>query len=103
MTREAIIANVKKKYADADEATIDAVLRTLQETKFDWRLPALSSASTGLAAADDSNHHEFVGEHLSLEQYRKLSLKERGAFQRQLKKQNRQWLEKKLPICMLLG
>ncbi len=95
MNREAIIANAKKKYASADEATIDAVLRTLQETNLDWRLSAQSSTSAAFAVTDDSNHHDFVGNHLSLEQYRKLSLKERGALQRQLKEQNRQWLEKK--------
>ena len=95
MNLETLIANVKNKYANADEATIDAVLRTLQETKYDWRLPEPLPVSAALKVADNSNHYEFVGKHLSLEQYRKLSLKERGAFQRQLKGQNRKWLEKK--------
>jgi len=96
MTREAIIANVKKNYAGADEATIDAVLRTLQETKLDWRLPEQSSVSVSPSPVFDSDFKrpEFVGEHLTLEQYRKLSLKERGAHQRHLKEQNRAWLGK---------
>jgi hypothetical protein len=97
MTREAIIANVKKKYADADEATIDAVLRTLQEAKFDWRLPEPSpiSAPTTPKVAETSKHLGFAGEHLTLEQYRLLSFSERGAQKRELKEQNREWLEQK--------
>ncbi|MCI0694059.1 hypothetical protein L0337_18880 [candidate division KSB1 bacterium] len=98
MNREAIIANVKKKYADADEATIDAVLRTLQETKFDWRLPDQPSEAETMAhqaARSSAPKRQFVGEHLSLEEYRKLSLEERGELKRRLKEQNRQWLEEK--------
>jgi hypothetical protein len=97
MTREAIIANVKKKYANADEATIDAVLRTLQETNLDWRLPELRPvpAPTVHKAAEVSKPLEFVGEHMTLEQYRQLSFSERGEHKRQLKAKNREWLEAK--------
>jgi len=98
MTREAIVANAKKKYANADEATIDAVLRTLQETKFDWRLPDQSLAADATAPEKVSIAKpllKFIGEHLTLEEYRKLSLHERGELKRRLKEQNREWLEKK--------
>ncbi len=98
MTREAIVANVKKKYANADEATIDAVLRTLQETKFDWRLPEqLSEAETTAhqMAKSSEPKRQFIGKHLSLEEYRKLSFEERGELKRRLKEQNREWLEER--------
>jgi hypothetical protein len=98
MTREAIIANVKKKYANADEATIDAVLRTLQEAKFDWRLPEQRSAADTAApqiARNSKPHRQFIGENVAPEEYRKLSIEERGNLKLQLKEQNREWLEEK--------
>ncbi|MDZ7364146.1 MAG: hypothetical protein ONB46_26045 [candidate division KSB1 bacterium] len=98
MTREAIIADVKKKYANADEATIDAVLRTLQETKFGWRLPEQASAVDTAAqqiARSSKPQLKFIGENLAPEEYRKLSFEERGDLKLQLKEQNRKWLEEK--------
>jgi hypothetical protein len=96
MTHEAIIEKVKKKYAGADEATIHAVLQTLQDAKVDLRWPDSTSysAATTPQASGVSEPLQFVGEHLTLEQYRRLSLSERGALKRQLKQQNREWLEK---------
>jgi len=44
MTHEAIIEKVKKKYAGADEATIHAVLQTLQDDALALRLPIPSLA-----------------------------------------------------------
>jgi len=98
MTREALIARGKNKYADADPATIEAVLATLQETKFDWRLPEQTLAADGAAREKVTIFKpplKFSGEHLTLEEYRRLSLDERGELKRRLKEQNRQWLEEK--------
>ncbi len=97
MTHEAIIEKVKKKYAGADEATIHAVLQTLQDVKVDWRWPnqTLSSSGTIHQSSEASEPLKFVGEHLTFEQYRQLSIKERGEHQRQLKAQNRRWLKEK--------
>jgi hypothetical protein len=96
MTHEAIIEKVKKKYAGADEATIHAVLQTLQDDKVDlrWTYPTPYSTETIPQPSETSKPLQFVGEHLTLEQYRRLSLSERGALKRQLKQQNREWLEK---------
>jgi hypothetical protein len=97
MTHEAIIEKVKKKYAGADEATIHAVLQTLQDAKVDWRWPRLTPSSVEAIheSSEASEPRKFVGEHLTLEQYRKLSIKERGEHQRQLKAKNRKWLDEK--------
>jgi len=97
MTHEAIIEKVKKKYAGADEATIHAVLQTLQDVKVDWRWPSPTSAlaETIHQPSEASEPMKFVGEHLTLEQYRQLSVKKRGEHQRQLKAQNRKWLDEK--------
>jgi hypothetical protein len=96
MTHEAIIEKVKKKYAGADEATIHSVLQTLQDAKVDLRWPDSTpySAETIPQSSEASAPLKFIGEHLTLEQYRRLSLSERGALKRQLKQQNREWLEK---------
>jgi hypothetical protein len=97
MTREAIIETVKKKYARADVATIDAVLRALQET--DFYLPAPTSLAhqsvTHQAVVASAPQLNFIGENLSPEAYRKLSFDERGALNERLQEQNRQWLEEK--------
>ncbi len=97
MTHEAIIEKVKKKYAGADEATIHAVLQTLQEAKVDLRWSDLPSV-TDVAKEPviiSKPPLQFVGENLSPEEYRKLSLDERGDLKQRLKEQNREWLEEK--------
>ena len=97
MNRDALVASVKKNYAKADEATIDAVIKTLQDANGDWRLPEQPSAAvkTVQTSGKDSTPLEFAGEHMTLEQYRQLSLSERGEHKRRLKAQNREWLEAK--------
>jgi hypothetical protein len=98
MTHDAIIEKVKKKYAGADEATIHAVLQTLQDAKVDLRVPdlPLEAAVAKKAAAITSRQPlKFVGENPSPEAYRKLSFDERGALSEQLKEKNHQWLAEK--------
>jgi hypothetical protein len=95
MTREAVIEKVKKKYANADLATIDAVLKTLQESGSTFNVPDQSSSAAGSIAKTSQHQQKFVGENLSPEAYRKLSFGERGALNRQLKEQNFQWLDEK--------
>ncbi|MGH7601035.1 MAG: hypothetical protein ACREOI_32155 [bacterium] len=97
MTHEAIIEKVKKKYAGADEATIHAVLQTLQDDKVDLRWPDLSSVMdvAKKPAITSKPPLQFFGENLSPEEYRKLSLDERGDLKQRLKEQNREWLEEK--------
>jgi hypothetical protein len=97
MTREAIIEKVKKKYAGADEATIHAVLQTLQEAKVDLRWPDLPPAPdvAKKLAITSKQPLEFVGENPSPESFRKLSFDERGALNEQLQEQNQQWLAEK--------
>ncbi len=98
MTREALIRQVKKNYADADEATIEAVLKTLQKAELDERLteqplPPRTPARQAIATSTPTD--KFVGLNPTLEQYRKLSFKERAALKRQLQAQNRKWLDEK--------
>lgn len=90
MTREAIIENVKKDYALADLATIDAVLKTLRESNGDFYLPFQPSPLIQRASQPQL---KFIGENPSAEAYRKLSFDERGALSEKLKEQNCQWLE----------
>jgi hypothetical protein len=99
MTREALIRKVKRNYAKADEATIEAVLNTLQEAEPDERLtkqplPPRTPAQQAIATSTPTD--KFVGLNPTLEQYRKLSFKERAALKRQLQAQNRKWLDEKL-------
>jgi hypothetical protein len=97
MTHEAIIEKVKKNYAKADEATIYAVLQTLQDAKVELRWPDLHAASelAKLPAITFKPPLKFVGENPSPEAYRKLTFDERGALSEQLKEENHQWLEEK--------
>jgi hypothetical protein len=98
MTHEAIIEKVKKKYAGADEATIHAVLQTLQDDVFasSISIPSLTRETPNEPAREIPKLlHKFVGEHLSPEEYRRLSLEERGELKQRLKEQNREWLEEK--------
>jgi hypothetical protein len=99
MTRETVIERVKKKYANADVATIDAVLKTLQESGSLLNVPqqSLSVAHSKTPQAAQTSRHQqtFVGENLSPEVYRKLSFEERGALNSQLKEQNLEWLKEK--------
>jgi hypothetical protein len=94
MTHEALIEKVKKNYAKADEATLTAVLRTLQEDAFTSRLP---SPPVAFETSNEPSKPplEFVGENPSPEAYRKLSFDERGELSEQLKKKNHQWLAEK--------
>jgi hypothetical protein len=97
MTHEAIIEKVKKKYAGADEATIHAVLQTLQDAEVDWRwsdLPSAPDVAKALAMTF-KQPLQFFGENPSPEAYRKLSFDERGALSEQLKEKNHQWLAEK--------
>jgi len=98
MTQEAFIEKVKQRYAQADEATLQAVLLTLQDTAFASRL-STSSLATEASNAPSNEHSKpplkFVGENPSAEAYRKLSLDERGGFKQRLKEQNREWLDEK--------
>jgi len=99
MTRETLNENVKKKYAHADEATIDAVLKTLQESNSDFYLPIPSSPATAAvtqqSAVTSKRQLKFIGENPSPAAHRKLSFEERGTINEHLKEQNLQWLEEK--------
>lgn len=97
MTREALIKSVKKKYAGADVATIDAVLKTLAENDTDLAVPRQKAPGSNdkTARPVKKRKQQFIGKHLTLEEYRKLSLDERGDFKQRLKEQNHKWLEEK--------
>jgi hypothetical protein len=97
MTHETLIENVKQRYANAGPATLAALLHTLQEANVDLHLPETSSERTtnNVAPRENLKPRAFVGEHLTLEEYRRLSLNERFEHKRRLKEQNQRWLEEK--------
>jgi len=98
MTHETLIEKVKSRYAQADEATLQAVLLTLQDDAFNVSLatPSLPRETATEPAREISKPPlKFVGENPPPEAFRKLSFDERGELKLQLKAQNWQWLEEK--------
>jgi hypothetical protein len=99
MTREALIKSVKKKYAGADVATIDAVLNTLTENNIDLTIARQrasgSNDKTVQPVKKPERELKFVGENPPPENYGNLSFQERGALHIRLKEQNQDWLDEK--------
>ncbi|MCI0691780.1 hypothetical protein L0337_07190 [candidate division KSB1 bacterium] len=94
-----MIATINSELKGADVETLGLLLEVLQKSKqgFSKPLQKLSDAMPHSANQKTalSQQLKFIGENLPFEAIEKLSIKERGALQRSLKEQNKEWLREK--------
>ncbi|MGH7595374.1 MAG: hypothetical protein ACREOI_03435, partial [bacterium] len=99
MSQESMIATINSELKGADTETLGLLLEVLRKSKPGFSkplqklpdaMPHSSSQKTAL-----SQRLKFIGENLLFEAIEKLSIKERGALQRSLKEQNKEWLREK--------
>ncbi len=96
MSHESMIENIKANLDHVDPAALQSIWEIVNQSK---PKPVLSPKSTGRStfrrAAAEEKPAKFVGENLTLDEYERLSPKERGMLQRRLKEQNHLWLKNK--------
>jgi hypothetical protein len=96
MSQESMIENIKANLEHVDPAALQSIWEIVNQSK---PKPVLSSKSTGRStfrrAIDEEEPAKFVGENLTLDEYERLSPKERGMLQWRLKEQNHLWLKNK--------
>ncbi len=95
MSHESMIENIKANLDHVDPAALQSIWEIVNQSK---PKPVPSSKSTGRSTfrhAAAEKPAKFVGENLTLDDYERLSPKERGMLQRRLKEQNHLWLKSK--------
>lgn len=93
MSQESMLAIIHAELRHADAATMNAVLETLRRAKQSEPQPIkFTSGFVDVLMPKAKTVSQFIGENLTLEQYERLSLKERAALQTRLKEQNYLWL-----------
>jgi hypothetical protein len=99
MNHESMIATINAELKEANTETLSLLLDVLSKSKQKpLILPESGSDVIKQASnkkAESSRTLEFNGENLPLDAIEKLSVKERGALQRSLKEQNKEWLREK--------
>jgi hypothetical protein len=96
MSHESMIATINSELKGADAETLGLLLEVLRKSKLSSSKPpqklsdAMPHSSNQKTAL--SQQLKFTGENLPFEAIEKLSIKERGALQRSLKEQNKEWL-----------
>lgn len=93
MSQETMLAAINAELRSADVATMSLVLdtlRTIKQTKPSARFQMERGLDT--RSLQSSTPLQFIGENLTLEEYRRLSPKERGALQMRLREQNALWV-----------
>ncbi len=100
MSHESMIATINAELKEADTETLGLLLEVLRKPKQGLfksvkKLPNVMPRSS-TKKATSLRRLEFVGENLPFEAIEKLSIKERGALQRSLKEQNKDWLREKI-------
>jgi len=89
MSHEVIIENIKSELDHIDKAALRSIWEIIDKSK-----RQSTGASIPVAASTDrSKPLQFVGENLTLEEFERLSLKERTMLKGHLKKQNERWLQ----------
>jgi hypothetical protein len=88
MSQEAIIENIKAELNQIDRTALLSILEIIDRSK----RQSVASSDPISASADRRKRLQFVGENLTLEEFERLSLKERAMLKWQLKKQNERWL-----------
>lgn len=99
MSHESMLATINTELKKADTETLGLLLEVLRKSKQGLskplkKLPDAMPQSLDKKAALP-RQLEFIGENLPFEIIEKLSVKERGALQRSLKEQNKEWLREK--------
>ncbi len=106
MSHETMLAAINAELRNADVATMNLVLETLRQAKqAKPKSRARVSDSITPIKPQTQTVAEFIGENPPFDPHRNLSLHERGAFKRQLKAQNHEWLLKqfqKLKVAWLM-
>ncbi|NUO79187.1 hypothetical protein HUU05_03850 [candidate division KSB1 bacterium] len=88
-----MLAAINAELKNADTATMGLILETLRHAK-QPRPAAMFEVRDGREAleAQTTSALHFIGDNLTLEEYERLSLKERAQLQLRLKDQNQTWL-----------
>ena len=96
MSHESMIENIKANLDHVDPAALQSIWEIVNQSK---SKSVLSSKSTGRStfqrAASEERSAKFIGKNFTLDEYERLSPKERGMLQRRLKEQNHLWLKNK--------
>jgi hypothetical protein len=96
MSTIAIIETIKTELVEANPDTLAHLLEILRTSKQkDFLPPKTTTLSPHPQRAVPAQSSRFLGENLPYEKIEKMSIKERGAMQRRLKEQNREWLQEK--------
>jgi len=99
MSHESMLATINTELKKADAETLGLLLEVLRKSKQGLsksltKPPEVMPQSLDKKAALPCQL-EFIGENLPFETIEKLAVKERGALQRSLKEQNKEWLREK--------
>ena len=98
MSHATMREHIKAEVDHLDPAALQSIWEIIDRAKRQVAAvpePAVGAPSRAGKATVSSAPLQFVGENLTLEEYERLSLKERAMLQRRLKKQNHDWLQKK--------
>jgi hypothetical protein len=94
-----MIENIKAELEHVDASALESIWEIIDKSKQKSAPPPDFTGSSASRRADKTAPQnkalKFVGENLTLEEYERLSPKERGMLQRRLKEQNHLWLKKK--------
>jgi hypothetical protein len=94
-----MIENIKAELEHVDASALHSIWQIIDKSKRKpVPLPDFTGGSASRRAdkmAPKNKPLKFIGENLTLEEYERLSPKERGMLQRRLKEQNHLWLKKK--------
>lgn len=93
MSQETMLAAINAELNHADAATMNLVLETLRNAKQTKPITRFQAGDHHYASKSQPTPAlQFVGENLTLEEYRSLEPKEKGVLQMRLKEQNHLWL-----------
>jgi len=96
MSQEVMLANIKAELDHVDAAALQSIWTIINQTKPEFA--GIAGRTQFQPIATPKRPPKFVGKNLTLDEYERLSIKEKGELQRGLKEKNHLWLQKKFSM-----